>query len=197
MKVLVIDNIDSFVYNLVQYAGMSGAEPEVVENTVGDDELTEIADAADAIIISPGPGRPEDAKANNTAIEKYSGKKPILGVCLGHQCIGHVFGARIGYAKTLMHGKTSRIDYVDDTLFKGLPNPFQATRYHSLTIKKEGLPEELIVTAKCPEDDEIMAVKHKDHRTFGVQFHPESINTRNGIRIIQNFLEEAEKDEGT
>lgn len=189
MKTLVIDNIDSFVYNLVQYAGICGAEITVLQNTVDCNLIDEvIAKGIERIIISPGPKRPEDAGISNYVIKQYGPSIPTLGVCLGHQCIGYVYGADIIHAKNLMHGKTSKIKHVGTHLFQGLPNPFTATRYHSLVIKKETVPHELEVLAESTDDGEIMAVKHKVHPIYGVQFHPESIKTDEGMAIIKNFI---------
>jgi anthranilate synthase/aminodeoxychorismate synthase-like glutamine amidotransferase len=185
-RVLVIDNYDSFVYNLVQYIGEAGAEPVVHRH----DELTvdQVRDiSADAILISPGPGRPEDAGVSNDVIEQLAGEVPILGVCLGHQCIGQVYGGRIVRAPHVMHGKTSQIDHDGVGVLAGLPNPFVATRYHSLVIEPASVPAVLEVTATA-EDGTIMAVRHRDLPVEGVQFHPESILTNFGHEIVENFL---------
>ena len=185
-RVLVIDNYDSFVYNLVQYIGEAGAEPVVHRH----DDLTvaQVRDiAADAILISPGPGRPEDAGVSNDVIAELAGEVPILGVCLGHQCIGQVYGGRIVRAPQVMHGKTSQIQHAGVGVLAGLPDPFVATRYHSLVIEPESVPEVLEVTATA-EDGTIMAVRHRDLPVEGVQFHPESILTNFGHEIVENFL---------
>ena len=185
-RVLVIDNYDSFVYNLVQYIGEAGAEPIVHRH----DELTvdQVRSvAADAILISPGPGRPEDAGVSNDVIEHLAGEVPILGVCLGHQCIGQVYGGSIVRAPQVMHGKTSRIDHKGVGVLSGLPNPFVATRYHSLVIEPGSVPDVLEVTATA-EDGTIMAVRHRSLPVEGVQFHPESILTNFGHEIVENFL---------
>jgi len=188
MRVLVIDNIDSFVYNLVQYVGMNGAEVIVHDNKASIKEIAaEMEAGIDAIIISPGPKRPEDAGISNHIIAEYGPHTPLLGVCLGHQCIGHVFGADIVHAKTLMHGKTSEISHNGEGLFDGMKNPFTAVRYHSLAIDESSLPEELEATARS-SDGQIMAVRHRTYPIMGVQFHPESIKTEDGMRIIKNFL---------
>jgi anthranilate synthase/aminodeoxychorismate synthase-like glutamine amidotransferase len=190
MKTLIIDNIDSFTYNLVQYVGMLGGNPYVLENTASEDELDKAAKEADRIIISPGPKRPEDAGISNYAIRRYGPTIPTLGVCLGHQCIGYVFGAKVGHAKRQMHGKMSEIGHEGTGVLKGLRSPFQATRYHSLAVLDEGLPKELKVTARTVDaDGEIMALEHARYPVFGVQFHPESIMTKEGMTIIRNFLE--------
>jgi len=184
--ILVIDNYDSFTYNLVQYLGTLGAEVEVHRN----DAITvdAIADRQpEGLLISPGPGEPRDAGISEKAIEKLAGTVPILGVCLGHQALGEVYGGHIVRAPRLMHGKTSPILHRGRGLFAGLDNPFDATRYHSLIVEREGLPEVLEVMAWTPEG-EIMALKHRQHETWGVQFHPESILTKSGLALIQNFL---------
>ncbi len=188
MKVLVIDNIDSFVYNLVQYVGMQGAEVTVLENTASEQEIDAAAQSADRIIISPGPKAPKDAGISNYVIKKYGPKTPTLGVCLGHQCIGYVFGGKIIHAKTLMHGKTSMIKHTNKSILAGIPNPFEATRYHSLVIEKNTIPPELEILAESEDDHEVMAVKHRTYPIYGVQFHPESIKTKEGMQIIKNFL---------
>jgi anthranilate synthase component 2 len=185
--ILVIDNYDSFTYNIVQYLGELGADIEVVRN----DEVT-VADILkkkpDHILISPGPCSPKEAGVSVKVIQELAGKIPILGVCLGHQSIGYAFGGEIIRAKNLMHGKTSQINHDGKGVFKGLPNPFKATRYHSLVINKEKLPEDLIVTAQS-EDGEIMGVRHKTLPVEGVQFHPESILTESGKALFRNFIE--------
>ncbi|MCQ9206396.1 MAG: aminodeoxychorismate/anthranilate synthase component II [Omnitrophica bacterium] len=184
--VLVIDNYDSFTYNLVQYLGELGAKPYVSRNDVI--TLREIRKMRPGkIIISPGPGTPEDAGISNDVIREFSGKIPILGVCLGHQCIGEVFGGKIVRARRIMHGKTSHVYHNGKTIFKDVANPFEATRYHSLIIKRASLPKALEVTAETKRR-EIMAVRHTSHPTWGVQFHPESILTSEGKKILLNFL---------
>lgn len=186
---LVIDNIDSFVYNLVQYVGMQEGNPVVLENTASRRQVDEtVGKGVSHIIISPGPKTPKDAGVSNYVIEKYYKSIPILGVCLGHQCIGFVFGGRIRQARTLVHGKTSRIRHSNSRLFKGIPEVFEATRYHSLAVDEKSLPAELRVTARSLDDHEVMAVEHVKYPLFGVQFHPESILTRDGMRLIKNFL---------
>ena len=184
--ILMIDNYDSFTWNLVQYLGELGSVPEVVRN----DEITveEVARRApSALVISPGPGRPEDAGISSAVIERLAGKVPILGVCLGHQCIGQVFGGKVVRAERLVHGKTSAVIHTGRGLFLDVDNPFQATRYHSLVLAREGLPEKLQIMAWTPEN-EIMAIRHRDHETWGVQFHPESILTTCGKDLLRNFL---------
>jgi anthranilate synthase component II len=184
--IVVIDNYDSFTYNLVQYLGTLGAEVEVFRN----DALDVAALAArpmDGLVISPGPGEPRDAGISEDAIRHLAGTVPILGVCLGHQAIGEVFGGRVVRAGRLMHGKTSPILHSGRGLFAGLDNPFEATRYHSLIVERETLPPVLEVMARTP-DGEIMGLKHHDHDTWGVQFHPESVLTTSGLRLIENFL---------
>ncbi|RZN37550.1 MAG: aminodeoxychorismate/anthranilate synthase component II [Methanophagales archaeon ANME-1-THS] len=185
MKVLVIDNYDSFVYNLVQYVRAQGMEVVVRRNTVGIKEL-ESTDP-DGLIISPGPGRPEAAGVSGEAVRVFSMKIPILGVCLGHQVIGHVFGARIGYAQRIMHGKVSVIQHDAKGIFEGIKNPFHATRYHSLIVCEADLPSCLHISARS-EDGEVMGVRHSTLPVEGVQFHPESILTEDGRKLIENFL---------
>jgi len=184
--ILMIDNYDSFTWNLVQYLGELGNTPDVVRN----DEIS-VEDAVrrkpQAIVISPGPGRPSDAGISRGVIERLSGKVPILGVCLGHQCIGEVFGGKVVRADRLVHGKTSAVIHTGRGLFLDVDNPFQATRYHSLIVARDTLPNVLQVMAWTPEN-EIMAVRHKDHETWGVQFHPESILTTCGKDLLRNFL---------
>ena len=186
MKLLVVDNYDSFTYNLVQYLGELGATSDVVRN----DEIS-VEDVgrrgAEAIVISPGPCTPNEAGISVPLILRYAGRIPILGVCLGHQSIGQAFGGRIVHAKKLMHGKTSQIHHQGTGLFAGLPNPFEATRYHSLAVAREDLPSALVVTAET-EDGEIMGMRHAEHAVFGVQFHPESILTVHGKDLLANFL---------
>ena len=183
---LIIDNYDSFTYNLVQYFGELGAEPVVKRN----DEITlaEIdALKPEAIVISPGPCTPKEAGISNDVIREIGPRLPVLGVCLGHQCIGHVFGANVVRAGRLMHGKTSPILHDNEGVFAGLPSPFEATRYHSLIIDPPTVPDVLIVNAHTAEN-EIMGVRHKDYPIHGVQFHPESILTRHGKDLLKNFL---------
>jgi anthranilate synthase/aminodeoxychorismate synthase-like glutamine amidotransferase len=184
--ILVIDNYDSFTYNLVQYLGTLGAQPEVVRNdALSVDELA--ARPLEGLVISPGPGEPRDAGISEAAIRALSGRVPILGVCLGHQALGEVYGGRVVRAARIMHGKTSPILHRGRGLFAGLDNPFEATRYHSLIVERDSLPEVLELAAWTPEG-EIMALKHREHDTWGVQFHPESILTKPGLKLIENFL---------
>ena len=183
---LMIDNYDSFTYNLVQYLGELGEEVRVVRN----DELTveDIARLAPArIVISPGPCTPNEAGVSLPVIARFAGKIPILGVCLGHQAIGQAFGGRIVHAKTLMHGKVSPIHHAGKGVFRGLPSPFNATRYHSLAIERESCPADLEITA-WTDDGEIMGVRHRSMAVEGVQFHPESILTEHGHALLRNFL---------
>jgi anthranilate synthase/aminodeoxychorismate synthase-like glutamine amidotransferase len=191
MKTLVIDNIDSFVYNLVQYAGMLGEEPIVLENTTDIERIRETIkdNKITHIIISPGPKSPKDAGVSNQVIKEFGPQTPILGVCLGHQCIGYSFGGEIIRAKNLMHGKKSTIKHNNKDIYSGLPNPLIAGRYHSLVINENNLPDCLEVTARSLEDNEIMGIKHKKYPIYGVQFHPESVLTPGGMKIIKNFLE--------
>ena len=184
--ILMIDNYDSFTYNLVQYLGEMGQQLKVFRN----DKITieEIeALKPDRIVISPGPCTPLEAGVSVATIEHFAGKIPILGVCLGHQSIGQAFGGEVVRAERLMHGKTSMIRHDGKDLFAGLPNPFEATRYHSLIVKRDTLPDCLEITAET-EEGEIMGLRHRKHPVWGVQFHPESILTREGMRLIENFL---------
>jgi anthranilate synthase component 2 len=188
---LMIDNYDSFTYNLVQYFGELGEEVRVFRN----DEITVEGIAAlqpDYLVLSPGPCTPNEAGVSVPALQAFAGRIPILGVCLGHQSIGQAFGGRIVHAKQLMHGKTSSIFHRGVGVFRGLPNPFTATRYHSLVIERESLPDCLKITA-WTEDGEIMGVRHKHLAVEGVQFHPESILTEHGHQLLQNFLDEHRK----
>ncbi|HHH47800.1 MAG TPA: aminodeoxychorismate/anthranilate synthase component II [Gammaproteobacteria bacterium] len=188
----MIDNYDSFTYNLVQYFGELGAEVQVFRNDqITLDELDTLK--PERIVISPGPCTPNEAGISLAAIDYFAGKVPLLGVCLGHQSIGQAFGGKIVHARQIMHGKTSMIHHKDVGVFKGLDNPVEATRYHSLVIEKESLPDCLEITAwtETPEGefDEIMGVRHKTLAVEGVQFHPESILTRQGHDMLKNFLE--------
>ncbi|HEX6007010.1 MAG TPA: aminodeoxychorismate/anthranilate synthase component II [Burkholderiales bacterium] len=184
---LMIDNYDSFTYNLVQYCGELGEDVRVVRNDeVTLDEIEAMRPAR--IILSPGPCTPNEAGVSVPLVKRFAGKTPILGVCLGHQSIGQAFGARIVHAQRVMHGKTSAIEHTGAGVFRGLPNPFHATRYHSLAIERSTLPESLEVTASS-EDGEIMGVRHKRLAVEGVQFHPESILTEHGHALLKNFLE--------
>ncbi|WP_066355753.1 anthranilate synthase component II [Aliarcobacter skirrowii] len=186
--ILMIDNYDSFTYNIVQYCLELKADLKIVRN----DELTleQIIELNPSkIIISPGPATPNEAGVCLDVIKYFSGKKPIFGICLGHQAIAQAFGAKVVRAKNLMHGKTSKIKVLKDTkIFDGLPNEFTQTRYHSLIVKKQNLPEEIIVTSKSLDDDEIMSLEIKDKDVFGVQFHPESILSEYGHKMFENFL---------
>ena len=186
---LIIDNYDSFTYNLVQYFGEMGAVMEIRRN----DQITleEIARLKPSnICISPGPCTPKEAGISTQVIERFGESTPILGVCLGHQCIGHVFGGDVVRADRLMHGKTSMIQHTNVSVFKGLPTPFEATRYHSLLVKRATLPDCLEITAVASDNEsEIMGLRHKERPIHGVQFHPESILTVEGKRLLKNFLE--------
>ncbi|MFQ5633307.1 MAG: anthranilate synthase component II [bacterium] len=186
MKLLIIDNFDSFTYNLVQYLGELGAEQRVVRNNaIRLDEIE--AYTLDAIVISPGPGTPDSAGISIELIRKFTSRFPILGVCLGHQAIAQAFGGKIVRAKELMHGKTSLIHHEKTGIFADLPNPFIATRYHSLVVDPSSLPDCLGITART-ESGVIMSVAHKEHPVIGVQFHPESILTDCGKQLLKNFL---------
>ena len=185
-RVLVIDNYDSFVYNLVQYLGELGAEPVVYRN-----DAIDIAQARalrpDAVVISPGPGRPAEAGISNELIEHLGPDVPTLGVCLGHQCIGEVFGGRVVRAPRVMHGKTSLVSHGGQGVLAGLPDPFEATRYHSLVVERGSVPASLEITADA-DDGTVMGLRHRDHPIEGVQFHPESILTQSGRTILANLL---------
>lgn len=185
MKILVIDNYDSFVFNLFQYLGELGAQPVVFRNDAPMEDFESAG--ADAVVLSPGPGRPEDAGACLDVIGKFAGHIPILGVCLGHQAIGLAFGAKVVRAERVMHGKVSEIRHSGKGVFAGLPDPFPATRYHSLVIDPETVPADLEVTAET-SDGVIMGVKHRTLAVEGVQFHPESVLTASGMALMQNFL---------
>ena len=184
--ILIIDNYDSFTYNLVQYLGELNAPMEIRRN----DEIT-LENARELkperVLISPGPCSPKESGLSNEIIREFSQKVPVFGVCLGHQCIGHTFGAEVVVNYRMMHGKTSMIKHNGKDLFEGMPNPFPATRYHSLVIKRDTMPECLEVTAET-EEGEVMGVRHKTLPIWGVQFHPESILTENGRQILKNFL---------
>ena len=185
-KILIVDNYDSFTYNLVQYFGVLGCETIVKRN----DEISVAqveALAPDRICISPGPGRPENAGISNEVIRRLGPRIPVLGVCLGHQCIGAVFGGEVVAAPRLMHGKTSPVQHNGAGVFAELPNPFEATRYHSLMVRRETLPASLAVTAETAEG-EIMGLQHREFPIHGVQFHPESALTAEGMALLRNFL---------
>jgi anthranilate synthase/aminodeoxychorismate synthase-like glutamine amidotransferase len=185
--ILLIDNYDSFTYNLYQYLSELGAEVHTVRNdqaTVGELEALR----PERVVLSPGPCTPKEAGVCVDLIDRMAGKVPILGVCLGHECVGAAFGGEVGYAGEIMHGKSSRIDHDGRGLFRGLPNPFEAIRYHSLAILPESVPECLEVTARS-DSGVIMGVRHREHAIEGIQFHPESIATAVGKDILRNFLE--------
>ena len=188
--ILLIDNYDSFVHNLYQFLSVEDPDVRLVRN----DRITPqeaLAMEPDAIVISPGPGRPSDAGVCIGLIRQLKGRIPILGVCLGHQAIGEAFGATVTHASRLMHGKTSLLtDVADDIIFKGIKKPVQVARYHSLSVQESTLPEELEVTARS-EDGEIMAMRHREYPIYGLQFHPESVMTPDGPVMIRNFLEAA------
>lgn len=187
MKILVIDNYDSFTYNLVQLLGLYDCNIIVKRNNeITLDEIRELTPSK--ILISPGPGRPEDSKITLSIIKYLSGKVPILGVCLGHQAIGYSFGGKVINAKNIMHGKTSTIQHDNKTIFKNIPQNFKATRYHSLIVERESLPEDFEISAQT-NDGTIMGLRHKKLALEGIQFHPESILTTEGKTIIKNWLE--------
>jgi len=190
--IVMIDNYDSFTYNLVQYLEELGEPVSVFRNdrvTVAEIDALRPA----GIVISPGPGRPESAGISVEALKYFSGKIPVLGVCLGHQAIGEAFGARVVAAKRLMHGKTSTITADGKAIYQGVRSPFQAMRYHSLAVARENLPECLTISAES-EDGEIMGIRHREHATEGIQFHPESIMTPVGKRLLRNFLKLTKED---
>ena len=196
-RVVVIDNYDSFVYNLVQYLGELGAEPEVYRpDEISVEGIENLS--PDALVISPGPGRPEDAKLSNAVIERFAGTRaalgkgtvPILGVCLGHQCIGQFYGGDVVRAPNVVHGKTSLIHHQGQGVLAGLADPFEATRYHSLLVDRDSLPPELEITAET-DDGLIMGLRHRDLAVEGVQFHPESILTADGRTLLANFLRQS------
>ena len=188
--ILMIDNYDSFTYNIVQYIGELGANVKIFRNDeITLDEIKKLKPKK--IIISPGPCTPNEAGISIEAIKQFGDSIPILGICLGHQSIGQAFGGKIISAKKIMHGKTSKIIHNNDKIFKGIINPFEATRYHSLVIEKETIPKcfEIIAWTNNSEDDEIMGVKHNKFPIYGLQFHPESILTKSGKNILKNFLD--------
>ena len=186
--ILLIDNYDSFAYNLYQLIGEVTPDILVKRNDkITLDEIHQLN--PDAIILSPGPGKPENAGICVSAVKEFAGKIPILGVCLGHQSICVAFGGEVSYAKRLMHGKSSTIELDDDLIFNGLDSRITVGRYHSLSLVEDSLPDELEVISKSCDDDEIMAVKHKEYNVYGLQFHPESILTPDGLTMIKNFCE--------
>lgn len=190
-RILVLDNYDSFTYNLVQYLGELGAEPIVVRNDASS-VAGLLAIKPDALLLSPGPGRPENSGVLCDVISAFAGVVPVLGVCLGHQAIGHVYGAKVVSAPELLHGKTSEVHHTGEGIFAGSPSPITATRYHSLIIERESLPSELVVTAQT-QDGMIMGVRHRDLDVEGVQFHPESILTTLGHDLLKVFVEKAKR----
>jgi anthranilate synthase/aminodeoxychorismate synthase-like glutamine amidotransferase len=185
--VFVIDNYDSFTYNLVQYLGELGARVVVRRN---DEVTTDEIDALNPgrIVISPGPGRPEQAGVTLDAIRRFGARIPILGVCLGHQAIGMAYGGKVVRASSPMHGKTSTVRHDGQGVFARVTNPFQAARYHSLIVERSSMPPELEIVAETPEDGVVMALRHREFPVYGVQFHPESIMTREGMHMLENFL---------
>ena len=186
-RILVIDNYDSFVYILVQYLGELGVEPVVRRNDADTLEALQELEP-DGVLISPGPGRPQDAGLSNHVVRAFAGRRPVLGVCLGHQCIGEVYGGRVVRAPELMHGKTSVIEHSEAGVFAGLPRPLEATRYHSLVVERASVPDALEVTAET-RDGLVMGLRHRDLDVEGVQFHPESVLTVGGHDLLRNFVE--------
>jgi anthranilate synthase component 2 len=195
-RVLVIDNYDSFVFNLVQYLGELGADPIVHRHDdLSIDEI--LALEPDGVLVSPGPGTPDDAGLSNEVIRRFTGVRPVFGVCLGHQCMGQVFGGRVVRAPQVMHGKTSLVHHDGQGVFAGLPDPFEATRYHSLVVAADSVPPALEVSA-WTDDGIVMGLRHRDHPTTeGVQFHPESILTTGGHEIVGNWLRSVDLVAGT
>jgi anthranilate synthase/aminodeoxychorismate synthase-like glutamine amidotransferase len=185
-RVLVIDNYDSFTYNLVDYIATAGAEVEVARNDRIDVEEAEAVQPTH-VVVSPGPGTPAEAGVSAAVVERFAGRVPVLGVCLGHQVICELYGGRVDRAARLVHGKPDQVSHDGSPLYAGLPSPFEAGRYHSLAAL-EPIPDALEVTARTP-DGEVMGLRHRDHPTYGVQFHPESVLTPHGRRLIENFLE--------
>jgi anthranilate synthase component II len=191
--ILLIDNYDSFTYNLYQYLGELGEEIKVVRNNkISLDEIS--AMNPEAIVLSPGPGRPENAGICINLIQEFGSRIPILGICLGHQAIGQAFGAKIEKASKIMHGKTSKLRHTGSHLFQYMEQPIDIMRYHSLVIQTGTLPAQFKVLARSMDDQEIMAIKHEDYPLFGLQFHPESVGTINGKRMLANFLTEIRKE---
>ena len=190
--IVLIDNYDSFTYNLVQMMCEQGAEMEVFRNdAISLDEI--VAMKPDGVVVSPGPCTPAEAGISTDVVKHFSGRVPLLGVCLGHQCIGAAYGARIVRADRIMHGKISMVGHQKGNLYRGMKNPFVAGRYHSLVVLKESLPDELVVDATTDEG-EIMGMHHVEHKTYGVQFHPESVLTPGGKRLLRNFLQIVERE---
>ena len=190
-RILVIDNYDSFVYNLVQYLGQAGADPIVHRNdAITLDQAIEID--PDGVLISPGPGTPDDSGVSTEAIVHFTGRRPVLGVCLGHQAIGPGFGGTVVRAPEIMHGKTSLVRHRGVGVFTGLPQPLEATRYHSLVVARDTVPDVLEITAET-DDGIVMGLRHREHPTEGVQFHPESILTVGGHDLVGNFLEQVDR----
>lgn len=183
-EIVLIDNYDSFVFNIYQYLCELGAKVDVFRN---DEIALESIEKYDAIVISPGPGRPDEAGLCPKIVEKFAGKKPILGICLGHQVIGYVFGSKIKNAKRIMHGKISKVSHDSKGIFKDIPNPTPAVRYHSLVIDE--VPKGFTLSAKSIEDDEIMGIRNEELKIEGIQFHPESVMTKDGMRILKNFID--------
>jgi anthranilate synthase/aminodeoxychorismate synthase-like glutamine amidotransferase len=189
VRLLLVDNFDSFVYNLAQAFGALGADPVVIRNDATVEDL--VAASPDLVVISPGPGAPSEAGVSMDAIRHFAGQIPVLGVCLGHQCIGEVYGGRVVRSEVgPVHGKTSRVSHSEAGIFEGIENPLQATRYHSLAVEEVELPSELAITARA-EDGTIMGLRHTHLDVEGVQFHPESVLTPHGTRLLSNMLERA------
>ena len=188
-RILVVDNYDSFVYTIVGYLKTLGATVNVVRNDAIDPEAPGLLDDYDGVLISPGPGAPADAGASEAVIRRCAAeRKPMLGVCLGLQALAEVYGCTVDHAPTIMHGKTSLVEHIDDPLFEGVANPMTATRYHSLAAEPDSVPEELVVTARTIDDHTIQGIRHRDLPLYSVQFHPESVMSQDGYRLFANWL---------
>lgn len=188
-RILVVDNYDSFVYTIVGYLKTLGATVDVVRNDAIDPEAAGLLDNYDGVLISPGPGAPADAGASEAVIRRCAAEhKPMLGVCLGLQALAEVYGCTVDHAPTIMHGKTSLVEHIDDPLFEGVANPMTATRYHSLAAEPDSVPDELVVTARTIDDHTIQGIKHRDLPLYSVQFHPESVMSQDGYRLFANWL---------
>ena len=188
-RILVIDNYDSFVYTIVGYLRTLGATVDVVRNDAIDPSTPGVIDGYDGVLISPGPGTPSESGASEGMIRLCAATgKPMFGVCLGLQALAETFGATVGHAPTIMHGKTSQVEHIDDEIFAGVANPMTATRYHSLAIEPDSLPDELVVTARALDDHTIQGIKHRELPMYAVQFHPESVMTQDGYRLLANWL---------
>lgn len=188
-RILVVDNYDSFVYTIVGYLQTLGATVEVVRNDAIDPSRPGLLDGYDGVLVSPGPGAPADSGASEDVIRRCAaGRTPMFGVCLGMQALAEVYGCTVGHAPTIMHGKTSQVEHVDDEIFAGVPNPMTATRYHSLAVDPDSVPDEIVVTAWTQGDHIVQGIRHRDLPLYAVQFHPESVMTEGGYRLLANWL---------